>query len=308
MRAALAAIDSRDAPALGRSMQGLAADAALAPIVSFVLDVAASYLPLLRDGIALDLWSTEPIVVARPEWKRVPPEPAVTVEARAPKLVLASARAADPVRKPTTVPDPKRAPHFIAPADEGRLPEGAPQVPTHYGLAALRAIIPSGEHTLLIFGGRFVAVTEGKSLLRMFDLDALRHPPKADPQWKDFSTQDATYAQLVFGVLYVCNGGGSYAREVFGKKGFATAIDLASGTLRWRSDPLRCNATFAVTGTHLVTGYGFTAEPDYVYLLRMADGETVTRHKLASGPDTITLDGDRVRVETYGHIYDFELR
>lgn len=106
----------------------------------------------------------------------------------------------------------------------------------------------------------------------------------------------------------MCNGGGSYAREVFGKKGFVTAIELATGALRWRSDPLRCNATFVVAGEYLVTGYGFTDEPDYLFLLRMRDGTTVAREKLDSGPDQITLDGNRVHVEAYAHSYDFELR
>ena len=69
---------------------------------------------------------------------------------------------------------------------------------------------------------------------------------------------------MVDDTLYVCNGGGSYAREVSGKKGFVTAIDLATGVLRWRSDPLVCNAaTFAIAGDYLITGYGFTDESDF---------------------------------------------
>jgi hypothetical protein len=70
-------------------------------------------------------------------------------------------------------------------------------VPSHYGLHSLRAIIPSGEHVILIYGGRYLAVLRGQSVERVFDLGALRDPPKADPQWKEFTSQDATYAQVV---------------------------------------------------------------------------------------------------------------
>ena len=41
---------------------------------------------------------------------------------------------------------------------------------------------------------------------------------------------------------------------------------------------------------------------------RLADGETVAKARLDSGPERVTLDGRRVHVEAYGHVYDLELR
>jgi hypothetical protein len=306
VQAAMAAIDARDASALSDSREALRADPQLPAWLSTALEAATPFVHALVTGQHPDLWRTPPLVIAAPPWQRtLVATTAPAPRGPTPKLRPLSAAKADPVR--AFDPPPFRAdrPAFIAPVDEGRRPPGAPNVPSHYGLHSLRAIIPSGEHVILIYGGRYVAVLRGQSVERVFDLGALRDPPKADPQWKEFTSQDATYAQVVGGTLYVCNGGGSYARDVFGKKGFLTAIDLDSGALRWRSDALRCNATFAIHGDHLLTGYGFTDEPDYLYALRLADGVTVEKARLASGPDSVTLDAGRIHVETYDHVYDF---
>jgi hypothetical protein len=309
VKAGAAAIDARDPAALERAVNGMRADAALSPWLETVLHAATDFVRELGEGRRVDLWKVPPVVVPAPPWQRKLIEATAALpSAPAPKLVRVSGVAASPVRHPDPPPFLTDQPYFIAPVENGRLPVGAPDLPTHYGLAALSAIIPSGEHTLLIYAGRYLAVLRSTSVEQLFDLGALRDPPKANPQWKRFASQDATYAQVVDGTLYVCNGGGSYAREVFGKKGFVTALELATGALRWRSDALRCNATFAVSGDYLVTGYGFTDEPDNLFLMRMADGATAGQVKLESGPDLVTRVGQRVHVEAYGHVYDFELQ
>jgi hypothetical protein len=310
VRAAAAAVDSRDVELLRRAREALLSDPNLPAWIAAVLQAAVQHLPQLTTGQLADLWRQPPKVVPAPPWQhRVLVNSVTPPPAPPPKLVRIRGEPADPVRALDPQPLRPDEPYFLAPVDDGRLPPGGPaSIVPHYGLESLRAIIPSGERTLLIYGGRYLISLRGSAVEHGFDLDALRDPPKANPQWREFAGQDVTYAQIVGDTLYVCNGGGSYAREVFGKKGFVTAIELATGALRWRSDPLRCNATFAVAGEYLVTGYGFTDEPDYLFLLRMRDGMTVAREKLDSGPDHITLDGDRVRVEAYGHSYEFELR
>ena len=63
-----------------------------------------------------------------------------------------------------------------------------------------------------------------------------------------------------------------------------------------------------MTDDHIISGYGFTAEPDFVFLVRRSDGSAVQKVPVDSGPNTIQLDGRRVRVETYGHVIDLEFR
>lgn len=61
-------------------------------------------------------------------------------------------------------------------------------------------------------------------------------------------------------------------------------------------------------GAYLVTGYGFTGEPDWLYLLSRATGAIVSRTKLRSGPDAIVEKNGRHYVRTYDTDYVFEFR
>ena len=268
----------------------------------------------LSSGTRLDLQSAALVVAPAPPWQAASPgASAARPPAASPKLVKVSSRAASPTRDMNPAFEAAQ-PWFIAPIEQGKLPAGArADIPSTFGQEHLSAIIPdqrpgNTNRSILVYGGRYLALLEDGAAKRVLDLDAFRHPPKADPQWKEFAVQDVTYAQERDGVLYVCNGGGSYAKEVYGKKGFLSAIDATSGALLWRSAPLTCNATFAMTDDHIISGYGFTAEPDFVFLVRRSDGSAVQKVPVDSGPNTIQLDGRRVRVETYGHVIDLEFR
>lgn len=49
---------------------------------------------------------------------------------------------------------------------------------------------------------------------------------------------------------------------------YITALDKITGKVLWRTKPLISNAAnFEIIEDTLIAGYGFTAEPDYLYLL-----------------------------------------
>jgi hypothetical protein len=48
-----------------------------------------------------------------------------------------------------------------------------------------------------------------------------------------------------------------------------------------------------------VAGYGFTAEPDFLYLLDRRTGRVRDRLLVPSAPETIKLQGGLVHVRTY---------
>ena len=52
--------------------------------------------------------------------------------------------------------------------------------------------------------------------------------------------------------------------------------------------------TFVVTGDLIVAGYGFTAEPDFLYLLDRRTGKVLDRLPVASAPEIVKLRGDRL--------------
>jgi len=188
---------------------------------------------------------------------------------------------------------------------------GAPveQVPPRYGLLEVSQVIAHPDHHALAYGGRYVAIVDRDGTnWASFDLAPFVSPAVVtNPEWAEFGTQEVTWSQRADGVVYVCNGGGSYAKEVGGKKGFVSALDR-QGDLIWRSAPLVCNANFVLSGRYLITGYGFTAEPDNLFVLDRESGKTVGRYPLASAPDILVLDGDTLKVRTYDTDYVFELR
>ena len=51
-----------------------------------------------------------------------------------------------------------------------------------------------------------------------------------------------------------------------------------------------------------------TPGPDFAFVLCLTGGKRLSKLPLESGPDSITLEGDRARIETYAHSYVFELK
>jgi hypothetical protein len=94
------------------------------------------------------------------------------------------------------------------------------------------------------------------------------------------------------GVLYYNEACQSYSREAGGRCSQLVAFDPAAGRVLWRSAPLRSNGPFLVRGRYLVTGYGFTAEPDALFVLRRSDGATVSRAPLPTQQHALAVEGD----------------
>ncbi len=69
----------------------------------------------------------------------------------------------------------------------------------------------------------------------------------------------------------------------------------SSGAARARRE----RATFVVSGDLIVSGYGFTAEPDFLYLLDRRTGKVLDRLAVPSAPEVIRLRGERLFVRTY---------
>jgi hypothetical protein len=109
--------------------------------------------------------------------------------------------------------------------------------------------------------------------------------------------QDMRYAD---GVLYFNEACQSYSREAQGKCSSLIAVEPLTKTLLWRTRPLVSNATFLVAGRYLITGYGFTAEPDALFLVRRSDGKVMSSTPIPSAHSTLDLAPDGVlTVGTY---------
>jgi hypothetical protein len=198
------------------------------------------------------------------------------------------------------------APPLAAPAPAPRNPlppevpvelAGARMVNAIQGPGCSIAIYPVGS-----FDNHAVVVRDdtGK-VLGAFDFSAYAHVPGDS----GVSRQDVWWAQVQDGVLFVSTFHMGYASDTGGLNAFVTAIDLATGGLLWRSDPLVNNSrNFLVRDGWVLTGYGFTAEPDFLFVLDGKTGEVVQRMKVKSGPDHILEKDGVIYVRTYDRDYE----
>lgn len=204
------------------------------------------------------------------------------------------------------VPNPMRD-------EPGNLP---PTIPPTYGKFLLVQAVRQGELDILFYGpdysgGRFVAVqrAQGGEIVALLDFDAWAFAPGAAPGEQMFVEQRVSWAALEGGVLYVSHAHRTYAKSSKGKNAYVSAIDAATGELLWRSEPLVANAAnFVLMDGHVVTGYGFTAEPDFLYVLDRATGKTVGKTRLKSGPEYLFYRSGKLYVRCYDTDYVFELR
>ena len=85
-------------------------------------------------------------------------------------------------------------------------------------------------------------------------------------------------------------------------RSYVRAIDLATSKVRWSSRALVANAdTFVITSGVIVTGYGFTDEPDRLLLLDVKTGLAVDDLAVPSAPEYIALKRGALLVRTYDH-------
>jgi hypothetical protein len=148
----------------------------------------------------------------------------------------------------------------------------------------------------------------GKALYG-FDFGPYAWPPRIKPGERDFVYEQPQWAQELNDVLYVETAHLTYAASSYGQNAYITAIDVQTGKVKWRSAALVANAlNFLVTPKYVIAGYGFTNEPDYLYLLDRDTGRLVDRLLLPNGPEKITRRGNVLHVRTYDHVVTVRLR
>jgi hypothetical protein len=117
------------------------------------------------------------------------------------------------------------------------------------------------------------------------------------------------WAEEVNGILYVSHAHRTYSESSGGLNAYITAIDLDDGSILWRSMPLVSNSqNFIVAGETIITGYGFTDEPDYIYLLDRLTGEVYESYSVRTSPDYFALEGNTLYVRCYDADYIFDVQ
>lgn len=178
------------------------------------------------------------------------------------------------------------------------------------GVFRLYQVIFCDEAVLAVYGSppnRFGVVLDPRILvvlgpddnrmLHVLDFLSYAEGPVSQGLDEEAVFQEIRWAWVEDGILYVSNAHRTFAESSCGMNGYITAIDLSNFDLLWRSRPLVSNSeNFVVTGDAIITGYGFTGESDFVYVLDRRTGGIVQQVEVPSAPEYFYLDGDRLEV------------
>jgi hypothetical protein len=93
------------------------------------------------------------------------------------------------------------------------------------------------------------------------------------------------------------------------KSGYLYCLDITSGEIRWATKNLISSyCGFTAYKDHLLTGYGFTAEPDFLYVVNRYNGDIVQTIPVRTAHEHIVIKNDKCYVRTYNtnYIYTIE--
>lgn len=189
-------------------------------------------------------------------------------------------------------------------------------VPAEFDGQKLLKVIDSGAQVLSLYGPDFstayILLSQDASNGKMlYALDFSNYAsPDGDPAAASAAGtfQQIVWAQAGEGVLFVSHAHRTYANSSNGSNGYITALDTEEFKVIWRTSGLVDNAeNFAAFGTHLISGYGFTDEDDFLYAIDAGSGAVVQRVKVKNGPSFLWTTEDRLYVRTYDTDYVFAL-
>lgn len=274
----------------------------------------------------------EPITMAASEPGRIdePPAEPVEVPPREPNPYVAPPlrQAGDltveaPPRQPTDTIRGRLRNHV-----EGALSKGSPRVwvgpqvpgfvPLMEGTTELFLLDREGDEFMAFYRDPYGASSCGLGddanchyFVKLFDIEGNErwsvalHDLLSRPTYLE--VQDVRYAD---GMLYFNEACQSYASGAKGQCSALLAYDPQAGEVRWRTRPLVSNGEFLVHGDYIVSGYGFSGERDFVFVVRRRDGKIMQKVPVAKSAEAFELQDDGSLVVTIypGKRLRFEMR
>ncbi len=197
----------------------------------------------------------------------------------------------------------------------GNVPE---TIPTKYKNNILIKAIKS-ERTNLVFlmygmnfnDGRYLFAfnTKTNEIEYGYDFSNYLEAPEYDRADREFIAQNIIWVRQIGKILYISHGHNTYAKSSFGMNAYITAIDTETNQIIWRSQPLVANSSnFLIQDNVIISGYGFTAEPDYIYLLSLDTGDLLQQIPVKSAPEYLILQDNKLYVRTYNTDYVYQIK
>lgn len=157
------------------------------------------------------------------------------------------------------------------------------------------------------YDGVIVCITKGGEVIAELEFTEYMYAPDLVEADRDFVDEKVRDAKIRNGVLYVSISHLTYA-ESAPSNAYIMAISLEDYSIIWKSEPLVCNSyNFEIVEDIIFTGYGFTAEPDYLFQIDRLTGTVLEQYKINSRADYIIYKDDKLYVRTYDTDYVFEV-
>jgi len=109
------------------------------------------------------------------------------------------------------------------------------------------------------------------------------------------------------GRIYFNEACQSYSQEAGGRCSALVCADLDTGRVLWRTAPLVSNNIFIIYRNRVFCGYGFTAEPDFLFILDADTGRMLSRTPIDSAHDYMEIQDGHLLVTTYRSLYRFRI-
>lgn len=157
------------------------------------------------------------------------------------------------------------------------------------------------------YDGVIVCITKGGKVIAELEFTEYMYAPDLVEEDRDYVDEKVRDAKIRNGVLYVSISHLTYA-ESAPSNAYIMAISLDDYSVIWKSKPLVCNSyNFEIVDDIIFTGYGFTAEPDYLFQIDRLTGAVLETYKIKSKADYIICKDDKLYVRTYDTDYVFEV-
>ena len=186
------------------------------------------------------------------------------------------------------------------------------RLPKHYYNTNLLEVYSDENYIYLLYGKNylkrrylFIVSLKDKKFLYGFDFINYAY---ATSNINDFVYQQIIYAKIVDHVLYFSTAHSTYSKDSSGKNAYMNAFDLKTMQLIWQSKPLVSNSdNFVIYKNWIITGYGFTREKDYLYVLDKKSGKILNKYPIKTRSEYLIYKDSKLFVRTYNKDYIFRL-
>jgi hypothetical protein len=144
-----------------------------------------------------------------------------------------------------------------------------------------------------------------ETLYAAYDFENFKFSPKTTLMGNYQSVNDFF---IEGNILYIAHGSNGYSDGAGYQTGYITAFDMENGEIIWTTQPMTCNSHFAIVNNSIICGYGFTGEPDNLFVLDKYSGQRVQKIPVKKMVNEVVPKDGLAYVRTYSFDYVFKIQ